>query len=48
MFDLKFDRVITAIDGDRVKVDAPITWAIEQRWGGGSLVPLDDSGRIER
>jgi len=47
-FDLKFDRVITAIDGDRVTVDAPITCAIERRWGGGALVGVDDAGRIER
>jgi hypothetical protein len=46
-FDLKFDRVITAVDGDRITVDAPIACAIEQRWGGGALVRYADP-RIER
>lgn len=47
-FDLKFDRVITGIDGDRVTVDAPIACAIEARWGGGAVVRYRDEGRIER
>lgn len=47
-FDLKFDRVITAIEGNRVTVDAPIACAIERKWGGGALVRIDDSARIER
>ena len=46
-FDLKFDRVITAVEGDRITVDAPIACAIEQRWGGGALVRYADE-RIER
>ncbi len=47
-FELKFDRVITAIDGRRVTVDAPIACAIETRWGGGALAGYRDAGRIER
>ncbi len=47
-FDLKFDRVITAIEGNRVTVDAPIACAIERRWGGGALVRTDEATRIER
>ncbi len=47
-FDLKFDRVVTAIEGNRVTVDAPIACAIERRWGGGALVRTDDGLRIER
>src|SRR5439155_12828978 len=47
-FELRFDRVITQIDGNRVSVDAPITCAIEARWGGGSVVKCDDKGRIEQ
>lgn len=46
-FDLRFDRVITSVDGNRVTVDAPITCAIDQLWGGGALVRYDDSTRIE-
>jgi hypothetical protein len=47
-FDLKFDRVITAIDGQRLTLDAPIGCAIDQRWGGGAVQRYDDPGRIER
>jgi hypothetical protein len=47
-FDLNFDRVITAIDGNKVTVDAPITCAIERRWGGGSVMKAGDGGRIEQ
>jgi hypothetical protein len=45
-FELKFDRVITAIEGTRITVDAPIACAIDKRWGGGALVPYDDQERI--
>ncbi len=37
-FDLDFDRVVTAVEGDRITVDAPITCAIETRWGGGFVI----------
>jgi len=46
-FDLKFDRVITAVEGNRITVDAPIACAIERRWGGGTLVRYRDEGRIQ-
>lgn len=46
-FDLKFDRVITAIAGHRVTVDAPIACAIDRQWGGGALVRYADAARIE-
>jgi hypothetical protein len=45
-FNLDFERTITAIDGDTVTLDAPLLCAIEQRWGGGSLLPFDDSARV--
>ena len=47
-FDLKFDRVITAVEGRRITVDAPVACAIDQRWGGGVLVRYRDAERIER
>jgi hypothetical protein len=42
-FELRFDRVITAIDGNAITVDAPIACAIEQRWGGGSVTKVRDA-----
>lgn len=41
-FHLDFERVITAIDGNRITVDAPIFNAIDARWGGGSVIPAED------
>lgn len=46
-FDLKFDRVVTAVVGNELTLDAPIGCAIERRWGGGEVVRTRDE-RIER
>ena len=46
-FDLRYDRVITAINGRRVTLDAPLVCAIDKRWGGGSLARYSDAQRIE-
>jgi hypothetical protein len=46
-FDLPFDRVITAIEGNKITIDAPIVCAIEKKWGGGTIARYDDKGRIE-
>jgi hypothetical protein len=35
--DIRWDRVITAIDGDMITLDAPITTAIDKQFGGGTL-----------
>ena len=40
------DRVITRIEGNRITVDGPLTCAIEQRWGGGTIRKYTWSGRI--
>jgi hypothetical protein len=45
-FAVDFERVITGIDGDRLTVDAPIFCAIDRKWGGGEVLPFDDSGRV--
>jgi len=45
-FNLNFDRIITAIQNNRITVDAPIVCAIEKRWGGGDVRRYDDA-RIE-
>jgi hypothetical protein len=46
-FTLKFQRVVTAVRGNEVTVDAPVVNAIERRYGGGSLVRVRHPGRIE-
>lgn len=45
--DIQWDRVITAIAGDTITLDAPITTALEQRWGCGTVQKYDWPGRIE-
>jgi hypothetical protein len=45
-FEMAFDRVVTAVEGDVVTVDAPIMCAIDERWGGGYVVKVRDD-RIE-
>jgi hypothetical protein len=45
--DIRWDRAVTAIDGDTVVLDAPITTAIEKRFGGATVAPYEWPGRIE-
>lgn len=47
-FNLDFDRVITAIDGNEITIDAPIANAIDHKWGGGQLMKYSDVSRIEQ
>lgn len=41
-FNIQFDRVITEIKGNTIKVDAPIFTAIDKRWGGGEILKYND------
>ena len=45
-FNVEWDRLVTEVQGNTITIDAPVTCAIEQRWGGGEVVKGDDSGRI--
>src|SRR5208283_4232950 len=47
-FNIDWDRVVVDIQGNTITIDAPITCAIEKRWGGGEVMKYDDPGRIER
>jgi hypothetical protein len=44
--DVRWDRTIKGIDGDTITLDAPITTAIEQRFGGATVERYDWAGRI--
>jgi hypothetical protein len=46
-FNIDWDRMVTDVQGNTITVDAPITCAIEQRWGGGEVMKYEDPGRIE-
>lgn len=44
--DLHWDRRIVAIEGDRLELDAPLTTALEARFGGGTVQRYEWPGRI--
>ena len=45
--DLRWDRVITRIDGNVVTLDAPITNSLDLQYGGGDISRYTWSGRIQ-
>ncbi len=44
---IRFDRVITRIEGNRVFLDAPLANSFEQQYGGGTIQRYSWNGRIE-
>ena len=46
--DIYWDRKITAINGNTVTIDAPITTALDSAYGGGLIAKYDWPGRIDR
>jgi len=44
--DLYFDRIVTAIDGRKVTIDAPLTCALDRKFGGGDVHLSDAQPRI--
>lgn len=44
--DFRFDRVITAVNGNQITVDAPIVHALDKTFGGGSIYKYTLAGRI--
>lgn len=44
--DLYFSRVITEINGNQIKVDAPITCALDKNYGGGFILPEYDHSSV--
>lgn len=47
-FDLRSDRLVVAVEGNRITLDAPLFQSLEERFGGGTVVKYQDPGRIER
>lgn len=45
--DITWDRVVAKIDGNNISVDAPLTTALEARFGGGLVKTCSWPGRIE-
>ena len=46
--DVTWDRVITAVQGDVVTLDAPLTLALEKRFGGATVRAYVQEGYLER
>lgn len=46
--DIFWDRQITAIDGDGLTLDAPLTTALDTTYGGGKIMGYQWPGRIEQ
>lgn len=46
--DLFWDRIITSVEGSTIKIDAPITTALDSAFGGGLVSLVEWPGRIEK
>jgi len=44
--DVRWNRQITAVNGNQVTLNAPITCSIEQQWGGAKAVIYEEKGRL--
>jgi hypothetical protein len=45
--DVRWDRTVVAVKGNRIEIDAPITTALDQRYGQATLEQYTWKGRIE-
>jgi len=45
--EIKWDRIITAVNGNAVTLDAPLTLSLDAQFGGGFLVPYHWGGRLK-
>ncbi len=45
--DLTWDRVITAVEGNEITLDAPLTTALEVEFGGGTVAKYSWPGRLD-
>lgn len=46
-YDIFWDRTVTAVNGNQISIDAPITTALDPQYGGGYIIPYTWDGRIE-
>lgn len=44
--DIYWDRTITSVNGNKITFDAPLTTALDQKFGGGYVIPYTWNGRI--
>jgi len=46
-YDLKFERTIRAITGNKITIDLPIVQMMQDKYGGGYIYPATARGRIQ-
>ncbi len=46
--ELHFDRVVVKVDGNTLQLDAPLTCALEKKYGGGYVYKFEFPGRTAR
>jgi hypothetical protein len=46
-FNVRWDRVVAAVDGRKITLDAPLTVALESRYGGATVQAYIQSGYIQ-
>jgi hypothetical protein len=47
-YDLKFERTVTAIKGNRLELDAPVVNPMEAKYGGGFVYRVIEEGRLRQ
>lgn len=47
-YDLHFERTITAINGKKITLDAPVMNALEEQYGGGYIYRYKQKGRLQQ
>ena len=47
-FNIEWDRIVTDVQGNTITFDAPITCAIDRRWGGGDVAKYEEAARIDQ
>lgn len=47
-YQLRFERVITKVEGKKVFMDHPVVMSLESKYGGGAIYKYEFSGRISK
>ena len=45
---ITWDRTVTAVNGNEITLDAPLTTALDPKYGGGVIIPYTWQGRISQ
>lgn len=45
-YDLRFERIVTGTDGNKIFIDNPVVMAMETKYGGGEIYKYSFEGRI--